>query len=50
MPVGTVETQADKADEATEDEAMNEPSYAFAKGYGSFGIGYTSRAQCLLYV
>ena len=38
-----VETQADEADEATEDEAMNaEPSYAFAKGYGRFGIGYTT--------
>ena len=41
VPVGMVETQADEADEATEDEAMNaEPSYAFAKGYGRFGIGY----------
>ena len=34
VPVGMAETQADEADEATEDEAMNaEPSYAFAKGY-----------------
>ena len=42
VPVGTVETQADETDEATEDEAMNvEPSYAFAKGHGRFGIGYT---------
>ena len=42
------ETQADEADEATEDEAMNaEPSYAFAKGYGSFGIGYTRLATAL---
>ena len=37
-----VETQADEADEATEDEAMiAEPSYAFAKGYGRFGKGFT---------
>ena len=37
VPVGMAETQADEADEATEDETMNaEPSYAFAKGYGSF--------------
>ena len=29
-------------EEATEDEAMTaEPSCAFAKGYGRFGIGYT---------
>ena len=42
------ETQADEADEATEDEAMNaEPSYAFAKGYGRFGIGYTRLATAL---
>ena len=42
------ETQVDEADEATEDEAMNaEPSYAFAKGYGSFGIGYTRLATAL---
>ena len=47
-PVGMVETQADEADEATEDEAMNaEPSYAFAKGYGRFGIGYTRLATAL---
>ena len=43
-----VETQADEADEATEDEAMiAEPSYAFAKGYGRFGIGYTRLATAL---
>ena len=43
-----VETQADEADEATEDEAMNaEPSYAFAKGYGRFGTGYTRLATAL---
>ena len=48
VPVGMVETQADEADEATEDEAMNaEPSYAFAKGYGRFGIGYTRLATAL---
>ena len=48
VPVGMVETQADKADEATEDEAMNvEPSYAFAKGHGRFGIGYTRLATAL---
>ena len=48
VPVGMAETQADEADEATEDEAMNaEPSYAFAKGYGSFGIGYTRLATAL---
>ena len=42
------ETQADETDEATEDEAMNdEPSYAFAKGYGRFGIGYTRLATAL---
>ena len=47
VPVGMAETQADEADEAT-DEAMNaEPSYAFAKGYGSFGIGYTRPATAL---
>ena len=43
-----VETQADEADEATEDETMNaEPSCAFAKGYGRFGIGYTRLATAL---
>ena len=48
VPVGMVETQADEADEATEDEAMiAEPSYAFAKGYGRFGIGYTRLATAL---
>ena len=48
VPVGMAETQADEADEATEDEAMNaEPSYAFAKGYGRFGIGYTRLATAL---
>ena len=48
VPVGMVETQADEADEATEDEAMNaEPSYAFAKGYGRFGISYTRPATAL---
>ena len=48
VPVGMAETQADETDEATEDEAMNaEPSYAFAKGYGSFGIGYTRLATAL---
>ena len=42
------ETQADKADEATEDEAMNaEPSCAFAQGYGRFGTGYTGLATAL---
>ena len=48
VPVGMVETQADEAEEATEDEAMiAEPSYAFAKGYGRFGIGYTRLATAL---
>ena len=48
VPVGMAETQADETDEATEDEAMNaEPSYAFAKEYGSFGIGYTRPATAL---
>ena len=48
VPVGMAETQADEADEATEDEAMiAEPSYAFAKGYGRFGIGYTRLATAL---
>ena len=48
VPVGMVETQADETDEATEDEAMNvEPSYAFAKGHGRFGIGYTRLATAL---
>ena len=48
VPVGMVETQADEADEATEDEAMiAEPSYAFVKGYGRFGIGYTRLATAL---
>ena len=45
VPVGMAETQAD---EATEDETMNaEPSCAFAKGYGRFGIGYTRPATAL---
>ena len=48
VPVGMAETQADEADEATEDEAMNaEPSYAFAKGCGRFGIGCTRLATAL---
>ena len=48
VPVGMVEPQADEAEEATEDEAMiAEPSYAFAKGYGRFGIGYTRLATAL---
>ena len=48
VPVGMAETQADETDGATEDEAMNdEPSYAFAKGYGRFGIGYTRLATAL---
>ena len=48
VPVGMAETQADEADEATEDETMNaEPSYAFAKGYGRFGIGYTRLTTAL---
>ena len=48
VPVGMVETLADETDEATEDEAMNvEPSYAFAKGHGRFGIGYIRLATAL---
>ena len=41
-------SNSQEADEATEDEAMNdEPSYAFAKGYGRFGIGCTRQATAL---
>ena len=48
VPVGMVEPQADEAEEATEDEVMiAEPSYAFAKGYGRFGIDYTGLATAL---
>ena len=48
VPVGMVEPQADEAEEATEDEAMiAEPSHAFAKRYGRFGMGYTRLATAL---
>ena len=48
VPVGLVETPEDDTEEATEDEEMAaEPNYAFAKGYGRFGIGYSRLATAL---
>ena len=48
VPVGLAEPSEDGTEEATEDEDMAaEPNYAFAKGYGRFGIGYTRLATAL---
>ena len=48
VPVGLAEPPEVCTDEATEDEDTTaEPNYAFAKGYGRFGIGYTRLATAL---
>ena len=48
MPVGLAEPPEVGTEEATEDEdTAAEPNYAFAKGYGRFGIGYTRLATAL---
>ena len=48
VPVGLAEPPEDGTEEATEDEdTAAEPDYAFAKGYGRFGIGYTRLATAL---
>ena len=48
VPVGLAEPPEVGTDEATEDEdTAAEPNYAFAKGYGRFGIGYTRLATAL---
>ena len=48
VPVGLADTPDEGTEEATEEEDMvDEPSYAFAKGYGRFGIGYTRLATAL---
>ena len=48
VPVGLAEPPEDDTEEATEDEdTAAEPNYAFAKGYGRFGIGYTRLATAL---
>ena len=45
VPVGLADTPDEGTEEATEEEDMvDEPNYAFAKGYGRFGIGYTRLA------
>ena len=45
VPVGLAEPPEVGTEEATEDEdTAAEPNYAFAKGYGRFGIGYTRLA------
>ena len=47
-PVGLAEPPEADTEETTEDEDMAaEPNYAFAKGYGRFGIGYTRLATAL---
>ena len=49
VPVGLSEPPEAGTEEATEDEDMAaEPTYAFAKGYGRFGIGYTRLATAIL--
>ena len=46
--MGTAEPPEAGTEEATEEEDMAaEPNYAFAKGYGRFGIGYTRLATAL---
>ena len=48
VPVGTAEPPEVGTEEATEEEDMAaEPNYAFAKGHGRFGIGYTRLATAL---
>ena len=48
VPVGLAEPPEDGTEEATEDEdTAAEPNYAFAKGYGRFGIGYARLATAL---
>ena len=48
VPVGLAEPPEVGTEEATEDEDTTaEPHYAFAKGYGRFGIGYTRLATAL---
>ena len=48
VPVGLAEPPEDGTEEATEDEdTAAEPNYAFAKGHGRFGIGYTRLATAL---
>ena len=48
VPVGLAEPPEADTEEATEDEDMAaEPNYAFAKGYGRFGIGYSRLATAL---
>ena len=48
MPVGLAEPPEVGTEEATEDEnTAAEPNYAFAKGHGRFGIGYTRSATAL---
>ena len=48
MPVGIAELPEAGTEEATEEEDMAaEPNYAFAKGYGRFGMGYTRLATAL---
>ena len=46
--MGTAEPPEAGTEEATEEEDMAaEPNYAFVKGYGRFGIGYTRLATAL---
>ena len=48
VPVGAAEPPEAGTEKATEEEDMAaEPNYAFAKGYGRFGIGYTRLATAL---
>ena len=48
MPVGIAEPPEAGTEEATEEENMAaEPNYAFVKGYGRFGTGYTRLATAL---
>ena len=48
VPVGAAEPPEAGTEEATEEEDMAaEPNYAFARGYGRFGIGYTRLATAL---
>ena len=48
VPVGLAEPPEVGTEEATEDEdTAAEPNYAFAKGYGRFGIGYTRLVTAL---
>ena len=49
VPVGIAEPPEAGTEEATEEEDMAaEPNYAFAKGYGRFGIGYMQRRSAIL--